>query len=221
MNSENQNSYPQEAVQTPPQAPEVGFPMSAPKPKAGINKWIFVLIGLLILGVGGVFLFTQGSQNAEEPTPVPTFEAVETASPTPAATPLAADRSKVKIEVQNGTGITGEASYLATQLKSLGYTNVKAGNAENQDYTITEVTFNKSVSLSIQDEITKKLETLYQKVEVKSSSTQTMDVVIISGLKKGATAKPSATPTAKASATPTSKASASPTGSASPTPATD
>lgn len=207
--NENQNPYPQEAVQTPQQAPEVGFPVSTPKPKSGINKWVLVLIGLLILGVGGVILFTRGTQESTEPTPVPTIEVVATPTPTPVATPAAADRAKVKIEIQNGTGITGEASYLSTQLKDLGYTNIKAGNAEKQDYTTTEVTFNKSVSLSIQDEITKKLEALYQKVEVKSSSTQTMDVVVITGLKKGATAKPSASPTAKPSASPTTSASPS------------
>ena len=219
-NSQNQNPFPQEEVQTPSRAPEVGFPVPTPQTKSGINKWIFVLIGLLILGVGGVILFTRGSQEKVTPTPEPTVEATATAVPNPTATPKAADKAKVKIEVQNGTGITGEAAYLATQLKNLGYTNVKAGNADREDYVTTEVTFNKSLALAIQDEITQKLESLYQKVEVKSSSTQTSDVVIITGLKKGATAKPSASPTAspKASASPSGSPKASSTPTPTPTP---
>ncbi len=217
-NSQNQSPFPQEEVRTPASAPEVGFPVPTPQTKSGINKWIFVVIGLLILGVGGVILFTRGSQGTEEATPEPTVEATATAIPSPTATPKATDKAKVVIQVKNGTGITGEAGYLVEQLKNIGYTKTTGGNADKETYVTTEVTFNKSLALAIQDEITKKLESLYQKVEVKSSSTQTSDVVIITGLKKGATAKPSSSPTAspKASASP----SGSPKASTSPSPTT-
>jgi hypothetical protein len=209
---QNQNPFPQEEVQNPTPAPEVGFPVPIPQAKSGINKWIFVVVGLLILGVGGIILFTRGSQEGE-PTPEPTVEATATAIPNPTATPKAADKAKVKIEVKNGTGITGEAAYLVEQLKNIGYTNTAGGNADKETYVTSEVTFNKSLDLAVQDEITKKLESLYQKVEVKSSSTQTSDVVIITGLKKGATAKPSSSPTASPKPTTSPTSSASPTAS--------
>jgi hypothetical protein len=217
---QNQNPFPQEEVRTPSPAPEVGFPVTTPQTKKGINKWIFVLIGLLILGVGGVILFTRGSGETES-TLEPTAEPIATIAPSPTSTPKAADKAKVAIQVKNGTGITGEAGYLSEKLKEMGYTKVTTGNADKENYVTTEVTFNKSLDLAIQDEITKKLESLYQKVEVKSSSTQTSDVVIITGLKKGATAKPSSSPTAtpkvttSPSASPTSTATATPTPTAS------
>lgn len=186
--------------QTPAPAPEVGFPISQPKPKGKMNKWTLIIIGLLILGGGGVFFFTRGSK--ETPTASPTVGGLSTSTPEPTPTPTPADKSKVRIEVQNGTGIAGEAAYLQGVLKSLGYSDIKAGNAESQDETTTTVTFAKTVSESVKDEITKKLEGVYKKVEVKTSSTQKTDVLIVTGLRKGATAKPSPTASPKPSGSP-------------------
>lgn len=210
---ENQVNQMQETVEEPeaPKNPDVGFPLQ-PKPKAGINKWVLIVLGLLILGGGGVFLFTRGSSN-QEPSPTPTVAGV-TQSPSPTPTPSPTDKTKVKIEIQNGTGISGEAAYLQGVLKNLGYSNITAGNADNQDYTTTIVTFGKNVGKDVVDEVTKKLEEVYKTVETKTSSTQKVDILIVTGLRKGATAKPSPSPSPKVS--PTASPSATP--SASPTP---
>lgn len=210
-----QENNQEEAVKTQeetstPAAPEVGFPISQPKPKGKMNKWTLIIIGLLILGGGGVFFFTRGSKEVT-PTPAPTVEGLSTSTPEPTPTP--ADKSKVKIEIQNGTGIAGEAAYLQGVLKSLGYSDIKVGNAESQDESTTTVTFAKTVSESVKDEIAKKLEDAYKKVEVKTSSTQKTEVLIVTGLRKGATAKPSPTATPKASPTPSPSPSPTPTAS--------
>lgn len=215
-NNQEEQVKTQEETSTPA-APEVGFPISQPKPKGKMNKWTLIIIGLLILGGGGVFFFTRGSKEVT-PTPAPTVEGLSTSTPEPTPTPTPADKSKVKIEVQNGTGIAGEAAYLQGVLKSLGYSDIKAENAESQDESTTTVTFAKTVSESVKDEISKKLEDVYKKVEVKTSSTQKTDVLIVTGLRKGATAKPSPTATPKASPTASPKPSGSPSPSPSPTP---
>ena len=201
---------------TPPAAPEVGFPLSQPKPKGKSNKWLFVVIGLLILGGGGIYFFSRGAKE-EETLPSPTVGGVETSTPesTPTATP--ANKKDISIEVQNGTGISGEAVYLQGVLKTLGYSDIKAGNAESQDAAKTTVTFGKSVSQAIKDEITKKLEEVYKDVDVKTSSTQSVDVLIVTGLRKGATAKPSPTATPKPTSSPTASPSATPTPTPTPT----
>lgn len=196
---------------TPPAAPEVGFPLSQPKPKGKSNKWIFIVVGLLILGGGGIYFFTRGAKE-EETMPSPTVSGVETSTPEPTPTATPANKKDISIEVQNGTGIPGEAAYLQGVLKNLGYSDIKAGNASSQDATKTTVTFGKSVPESIKKEITDKLEGVYKDVEVKTSSTQSVDVLIVTGLRKGATAKPSPTATPK----PTSSPSPSPTPTASP-----
>lgn len=213
---ENQESQVQETQQEevrPQSNPGVSFPTipSSDRPNSNTGKVILIVSVLAIVGVLGFFVF-RGLKGGGEATPTPE-SVVEGTAASPEATPSPSiDKTKIKIEVQNGTGITGEAAYLQDQLKSLGYSNIKVGNASSQDNTTTTVTFAKDTSSAVVDEITAKLEQLYKKVESKTSSTVKTDVLIVTGLRKGATPKPSAAPTA----VPTS--SSTPTGSPTPTP---
>ncbi|PIP57543.1 hypothetical protein COX03_02520, partial [Candidatus Woesebacteria bacterium CG22_combo_CG10-13_8_21_14_all_39_10] len=124
-------------------------------------------------------------------------------------------KTKVVISIENGTGIVGEAAYLRDILKSAGYSVFKVGNSATSDNINTTVTFSSSLEESVKTEITTKLNNVYKEVTVANSSTQKDDVLIITGLRKGATAKPSATPSPSPSASPTGSPTASP--SASPT----
>jgi len=211
---ENQNSENTEQEVAPVQenpSSGVSFPTVGTPRKSSGGKTLLIIGILILVGVLGFVIYRSaggGEESTAEPTPFDNLtqpEPVETSTPSSTATAKPADKSKVTIEVQNGTGITGEAAYLQTQLKNLGYTNITAGNASSQDATATTVTFAKSLASGIVDELTKKLKDLYQNVTVKTATTATKDVVVITGLRKGATAKPSAT------ATPTSTSSASPT----------
>lgn len=185
----------------------VSFPSVGQAPKSGGPKTILVIGILILVAVLGFVIFksaTKKEEAAGEPTPFenlagPSESQVSGAAATPTASPVAIDKSKVKIQVQNGTGITGEAAYLQTQLKNLGYTNVKVGNASIQAATATTVTFSTSLDSAIVSEITAKLKALYQSVTTSTSGSQTFDVVVVTGLRKGATPKPSATPAASAS----------------------
>ena len=208
--SQNQEAEVQEQVEQveekPQNSPEVGFPLSS-KPKEKSSKaGLIILIVVALLGVG-IFLLTKRAGEKEiAPTETPTV----TSSPLPTASAEPIDRAEVSIEVQNGTGISGEAAYLQGQLRSLGYTDITVGNASSQDNEATTVTFKSGLNKEVVDEITAKLETLYEDVTTKTSSTQTKDVVIITGLRKGQTPKPSATVTPKASPTATSTSTPSP-----------
>lgn len=199
--------------------PSVGFPVSQPpKPTAKANKWVIIFLILLILGAGGVFFFATRSNKETEATPTPeTAGTSDFATAEPTESPKPVDRTKVDIEIQNGTGITGEGAYLQGVLANLGYKNIKTGNASNQNNTTTVVTFAKSLDAGAVDEIASKLEEVYKTVDIKTSSTQTTDVLIVTGLRKGATAKPSATPSPKPTTSPSASPSASPSTSPSPT----
>jgi len=211
----------QETNQTPEpveeeKTPEVGFPMAQPKPKGRINKLVIFALVLLLLVGGGIFLFSRGSKEQNTGiSPTPTVEGLSgpTSTPTETATPSPVDKSDVSIEIQNGTGITGEAAYLQGILKSMGYSDIKVANADADNHETTTVTFAKSLSSGVVDEITKKLESTYKDVETKTSSTQKTDVVIVTGLKKGATPKPTATatPTPTKTVTPTATPTATTT----------
>jgi hypothetical protein len=199
MESEAQNVNEQQSFEQP-KTPDVGFPLSQPKPKTGIL--VFLVLGILVLGGGIVFFLSRNNKRAEaEASPTPIVEGMITtpSTPVPTPSPSAAPLSRVgvKINIQNGTGITGEAAYLTTQLKSLGYSDIKAGNADSDTYTSTEVTFAKSLNSQAVSEITKKLGDIYKSVDTKTSSTTTYDVVIITGPRKAATASanPTVTPT--------------------------
>ncbi|MFZ3301913.1 MAG: LytR C-terminal domain-containing protein [Microgenomates group bacterium] len=215
---EDQSQQEQTQV-TPPQA--TAYSVSQTKQKSGGSKWLIIFIILLILGGAGIYFFTK---SAAEPiaTPTPSFNVTpieDKATSTPVATksPEPTKKDEVSIEIQNGTGITGEAKLLSDKLKALGYSDITAGNAPTTDNTATTVTFSKSLSQSIQDELKKELESFYKEVNVKTSSTQKSDVVIITGLRASQTSKPAASATPKSTgATATPSASPKATSSASP-----
>jgi hypothetical protein len=206
---ENQEVQAQASANNP--QPEVGFPLNTQQPaNKGGNKLPLIILGIVILlAAGGIFFLTRGS--SENATPTPTVEGEDsflTETPVPTETPAPVDKTKIKVEVQNGTGISGEAAYLQGLLRSLGYTNITVGNASSQDNATTTVTFNSSLSSDVVDEITTKLQGIYQEVSTKTSSSITKDVVIVTGLRKGQTPKPSAT--VKPSVSPTATGSATP-----------
>ncbi len=222
QNSQNQGMQ-EMPTQSSPMS-NVSFPTVGQQQKSGGSKTLLVIGILILVAILGFVVYKSASKTDEtllEPTPFDnlttseeTVEATPTSVASPTATPKPADKSKVTIEVQNGTGITGEAAYLQTQLKDLGYTTVNVGNASAQNATDTTVTFAKTLASTVVEEITAKLKALYQTVTVKTATTSTTDVVIVTGLRKGATAKPAATLSASATATP--KASTSPTPTATP-----
>ncbi len=197
----------------------VSFPTVGTPRKSGGVKTLLIVGVLVLVAILGFVIYKSASNNSTEANPSPTSfdnlttpsdQTIQTLTPAPSAGPSTkVDKTKVQIQVQNGTGITGEAAYLQTQLSTLGYTNVKVGNSDST-ITATSVTFSSSLDSGVVSEITQKLNSIYQTVNTKTSSSATFDVVIVTGLRKGATPKASGSPTAKPSASATPTPSASP-----------
>lgn len=205
----------------------IGFPQNGDnlsslggKKKEG-GKWLPIalfLLGLVILG-GAIFYVGKDRLVKQVPSPSPESkdivffgesEETETPSPSPAISEI--DKEDVEIEIQNGTGITGEAGFLKNLFEKEGYKNIKTGNASSYDYIATEVTFSSSLPDSIVEEITKVLKDTYQNVKDKTStSLKGNKVLIITGLRKGVTPRPSPSPSPSAS--PSVSPSASPSAS--------
>lgn len=213
----------EETVET--QTENVGFPTPIERPKKKLNKLAVIGIVLFLVALIGFFVFrkARSSREEEEVISTPSTETVEIVSETPQSTPASVSKDKIKIDIKNGTGIPGEAAYLVNKLKVLGYESITAGNADKSSYTQTEVSFSSSLSSEVVGEITKELESVYSGVKTSSSSSLGgVDVLIITGLRKGAspkaqsTASPSATPKATSSPTPTSSPTATPTPTATP-----
>ena len=188
----------------------VGFP-NVQEEKKGKGKIIFILLAIVALGaVAAWLIFGQGGQDdaEEEISPTPFSQS---SSPTPTETQI--ERSGVKIQVLNGTGISGAAGELQEEIEGLGYSDIAVGNAGSQNYKNAEVTFSSGVDDKVKDEITDKLEAIYQDVDVKTGSVGEYDIRITTGYKKGYTP----TPTTKAAATSTPTPTAGATGTVSPT----
>jgi hypothetical protein len=126
----------QESV-TPPPAP-----IRTAKPKR--TKTFLGIFALIVFIVGGFLIFREGKSGETKPSPTPLIstEGVlpeESVTPAPTAAPV--NKAKISFEIKNGTGISGEAAYLQSILKALGYAKFSVGNAETQDYVTTAVTF--------------------------------------------------------------------------------
>ncbi len=205
---EDQSNQPQ-AV--PPQ-PEVSFPQ--PRDTEGKSKNFKVIIAVIgvivIVVVGGWLILGNSSGEGSSPTPVatddglstfPTPEVTQTPQPTPSASAAPVDKSEIKVEVLNGTGVPGEASFLEGEMEDLGFEDITAGNADEQDQTETVATYSRELSPAVADEITAKLEELYEKVRTRRATVSGgFDLSITTGPRKSGTAKPTAS--AKATATP-------------------
>lgn len=209
---ENQNpqeTQTQPVAETPQESVSFAPIPVKQKSKGGVKTFLGIFI-LIIFVVGGFLIFKDSGQKSSEPEATPEVSGESTVFSSPSPTPVPVDKTKVVISIENGTGIVGEAAYLRDILKSAGYSVFKVGNAATTDNVTTTVTFSNSLAESIKTEITTKLNSVYKEVSVANSSTQKDDVLIVTGLRKGSTAKPSATPSPSSSASPTASPTASP-----------
>lgn len=125
------------------------------------KRWVilfFVVLVLIIIGLGALYLLGSSARRPSSlPTnPLPT-ESIATPTPastsaqlsvTPTATPIsAADLTSFKVSILNGSGTPGIAQKVATQLKSVGFSNVTTGNASAFTYTGITVYVKKSSNL--------------------------------------------------------------------------
>jgi hypothetical protein len=196
----------------------VSFP-GAPKPvkKKNVGVKFAILIALLVV-IGGVAWFLLSSENPfsnAEMTPTPSVSVRELPTNTPVPTEAAVKKEDLKVTVQNGTGVPGEAAFLQKEMEKLGFKSIETGNADNKNYTKTQVSFASRVSEEVKTEVTTKLQELYASVDVSSSPAAGSDITIITGPRKGQKATTAPTSGAKTSVTPTKGAST--TGSVTPT----
>ena len=202
----------------PSSSPRPSYTTSGLQPKKKSPIWILMVIALLLIG-GGIFFLVKRGTSSQSPSPTPetlsyttTDETETTPEPTPTQKPV--DKASIKIQILNGTGIAKGASYLQGKLRSLGYTQIDVGNAENETYEATEVYFSSTVPDEVVSEISAYLEKTYEGVKPKTGSTGKYDIKIITGLQKGATSKPLSSETSAPASTSTPK----PTTSSSPAP---
>jgi len=176
------SSWTEETSSTPPPGNTVTISLS----KKLFWLFLFLLVGALV--VGGFFYYK--SKVGEDPaggtqTPQATTSPEETVTPAPAEE---VKLDSLKVNILNGSGIPGEAGKVQALLEEGGFADFETGNAENYNYTITEVTLKKGVSSAAFDAVKEALDE-YNVVKQEDSLDEDseFDVEIVTGTRKAAT----------------------------------
>ncbi len=181
---------------------------SAPK-KRNPKRLALLIIAIIIVVIFSVLITTSNLGKEKEeattttsttitPTETPTPTEVEedeeedeeeeedTPTPNPTSNPIdkesGLDRSKLSIEIQNGSGVAGVAGEASTILRNLGYKILTTGNADSFDYEDLTIRV-KSKSSDFLSLLESDLEEKYTIGETSSdlSSSTSADALIIIG----------------------------------------
>lgn len=139
---------------------------------------IFIITILLLIGA---FLYKSGTNIKDKINIVPL-------SPTPTIVPeptKAIDLTKYEIEIQNGSGVSGEASRQEASLEAAGFIVSSVGNADNSDYTDTVIKAKTGVEKAYLDKLKSVLGETFTLEGVETLPDDSLtSVVVILGVKK-------------------------------------
>lgn len=126
------------------------------------NNKIVLLTGtviLIVLTLGMAFIFILQTQR-QKPAAKTITVIAPTRSPSPTPTTIPLDKSSLKVEVLNGSGKSGTAARAVKSLKSLGYTDIIAGNADTFENN-TQVSFSTDIIPAHSGQILNDIKSLY------------------------------------------------------------
>ena len=150
------------------------------------KKILLVIFAVLIIAASASFVFIKQKKQT-----VPPKNEAEIAQVSPIPTPAeesttAAETEEIskdafKIQILNGTGIAGQAQDLADLLKSDGFGDVTLSNSLTTDNTQAKVSFKDRVSRIVKDNLTQKLEEIFETVQVETLQESDFDIEITTG----------------------------------------
>lgn len=163
--------------------------------KSSSTSRLFILalfIGLIVgLFIFGGYVFYDSGFNFIKPAATPTPTAMQ---PSPTEEPEL-NLSEYNVQVQNGTGESGAAGEVASLLEEAGFENIDTGNADNYDYTDTEVAMKGSVNKLVFDKIKEALSE-FNVVQVTNLDDESeFDIVVVSGVSGSETSEEEVEPT--------------------------
>ncbi len=150
--------------------------------------WIIVPTALLVGAlVGGLITYFSGLSRLEstDSSPTPVATSVSETKETPVASNTSNfKRDGLKLQVLNGSGVSGAAGKAKTLLEGLGYTSVDTGNASSSNFVKTEVSVKESTKEYL-DLVIKDLSKEYEATAAAKvlSNTSKYDIVITLGQK--------------------------------------
>lgn len=152
------------------------------------NSLLLAFLFLLLVGVA-IFSFIYFSKRQKEEPLVEEDEVlVEEAKQSPTQAPASneeVDSLEYKIQIQNGTGVSGEADVVGDTLVAEGFSDVETANADSFEYDFTEVRLKEGVDGTVFEAIERALNSDY-KIATTASQLETdseFDVVVIVGVR--------------------------------------
>lgn len=173
-------------------------PIRSPAQNTSSKKLLLIpLVILILIGVGLIAYFAMNGSRDEEKI----LDDVEIEAPAtlPATSENAditeenaieesvmekvSDKTTVAVSVLNGTKIAGLAGSTADTIKALGYEGVTAGNADDQEQTVTIVQYADAISMELVDQIVTELEKEFDTVTMEKmvETDADYDIVITLG----------------------------------------
>lgn len=125
------------------------------------RKLLIVIIILILLLSGGYFALRRVIQPAPVTTPTPP----PVPTPAPTSQPVL-NRSNWSLEILNGSGVTGAAKSRADKIQALGYPVVKTGNADKDNYSMSQILVKKE----LQDQVELVIADLKDIIRIASSA---------------------------------------------------
>ncbi len=154
------------------------------KPSRLLLATVIVLVALTVaaIGVVGKQMFFNSNTSPRTIVADDTTAPTDTPEPTPSPTPEVTSKDKVKIQVLNGSGVTGQAGKIATIIEKADFTSPDAGNAGVSDQIGTIVEYSPKVDMKIVDEIVALMKETFKSVDTKvNASLVTYHIVITTG----------------------------------------
>ena len=158
-----------------------------PKSFAKNNKKILLIVfAVLIIAAGTSFVFIKQKKQPVSPKKEAEITKVSP-MPTPAEESTASSeigeisKDALKIQILNGTGIAGQAQDLADLLKSDGFGDVPLSTPPATDNTQATAAFKKSIPQTVKDNLTQKLEGIFETVQVETLQESDFDIEITTG----------------------------------------
>lgn len=150
--------------------------------------WIIIPTALLVGAlVGGFITYFSGVSKLNKENSTPTPISSDSATTEPSSTASSAGTLKkdtLKIQILNGSGVSGAAGKAKTYLEGLGYKSIDTGNASASDFTETEISI-KEAKKEFTSLLTTDLSKNYQVAKAIKTlvTTSRYDVVITLGQK--------------------------------------
>lgn len=151
--------------------------------QSSLAKKIAIILSFCIFLVVGLLISSKKIFNRNTDYVSPVVENIPQNTPTPAPT---TNIDSFKVQVLNGSGITGEATKVSTLLSQNKFKVANTGNAPNYDYVKTEIQTKELVSTQIIDLLIESLEKDYTSTvsAAKLADSSEYDIIVTTGKTK-------------------------------------